>query len=120
MSRSMTYLVLAVAGIAAAGPHASAQSVLLCETNLRDACFSNELSMKLTGTVSVVQNGKSISLPRSAEATHVYFERFLDIKEYTVERTARFYNRAEATITDDKDVSKIVLKANHTLLVAHR
>jgi hypothetical protein len=117
---SSAAFALAVGWIAAAGPLASAQGVFLAETNLRDACFSNEMSMKLTGSVNVVQNGQSVAIPRSAEATHVYFERYLDIKEGSGERTARFYNRAEATITDAKDVAKIVLKSNHTLLVAHR
>jgi hypothetical protein len=113
-------VVLAALWIAAAGPYASAQTVFLAETNLRDACFSNEMSMKLTGKISVVQNGQNVTIPRSAEATHVYFERFLDIKDGAGERSARFYNRAEATIKDGSDVAKIVLKANHTLLVAHR
>ena len=121
MSRfSSAAVVLAIGWIAATGPFASAQAVYLGETNLRDACFSNEMSMKLTGTISVVQNGQNVSIPRSAEATHVYFERFLDVKEGAGERTARFYNRAEASITDASDVAKIVLKSNHTLLVAHR
>ena len=76
--------------------------------------------MKLTGTISVVQNGQNVRIPRSADATHVYFERLLDIKDGAGERTARFYNRAEATIKDAGEVAKIVLKSNHTLLVAHR
>jgi hypothetical protein len=112
--------LLAVLGLIAAAAPASAQAVFLAETNLRDACFSNEMSMKMTGTLSVVQNGQNVTIPRSAEATHVYFERYLDIKEGAGERTARFYNRAEASIKDGKDVAQIVLKANHTLLVAHR
>jgi hypothetical protein len=112
--------LFAVGWIAAVGPVASAQGIFLAETNLRDACFSNEMSMKLTGTISVVQNGQNVVIKREAEATHVYFERFLDIKEGAGERTARFYNRADAAIKDGSDVAKIVLKANHTLLVAHR
>ena len=121
MSRlSSALFAVALGWIAAAGPIASAQGIFLAETNLRDASFSNEMSMKMTGSVNVVQNGQSVAIPRSAEATNVYFERFLDIKEGSGERTARFYNRLEATITDAKDVAKIVLKSNHTLLVAHR
>ena len=64
MSRfSNVAVVLAVGWIAAAGPYASAQAVFLGETNLRDACFSNEMSMKLTGTISVVQNGQNVEHP---------------------------------------------------------
>ena len=121
MSRfSSAAVVLAVGWIAAAGPHASAQAVFLAETNLRDACFSNEMSMKLTGTISVVQNGQNVSIPRSAEATHVYFERFLDVKERPANGPLASTTGPRRRITDASDVAKIVLKSNHTLLVAHR
>ena len=99
---------------------ASAQSAYLAETNLRDACFNNELTMKLQGTISVQQDGKSRTIPRTALATHHYVERILDAKDAAGERSARFYNRAEATITDDKDAYKVALRASHALLVAHR
>lgn len=111
----LTLLVLA-----ALTPAAPAQSIFLAETNLRDACFNNELTMQLKGTVQVQQAGQPSSFPRTAVATHSYFERVLEIKDGQAERTARFYNRAEATITDNNEKFSIALKANHTLLVAHR
>lgn len=115
-SRAWMSVVLVLSATAAA----PAQSVFLHETNLRDACFSNELVMDLKGDVTVQQNGQPTKLPRSAKATHKYFERYIDLKDGAVERSARFYNSAEATITDGQDTFRLVLKANHAFLVAHR
>src|SRR4051812_36217301 len=82
--------------LALAAPAASTQSVFLAETDLRDACFNNDLTMRLKGTVTVQQNGQPATFPRSANATHSYLERLLDVKDNCAERSARFYNRAEA------------------------
>jgi hypothetical protein len=112
------WLSLAVAALIA--PVASAQSVLLAEGNLRDACFNIDLTMRLKGTVTVQQNGKPASFPRTADATHNYLERVVDVKNDQPERTARFYKRAEAALVDGTDKFNLALKANHTLLVAHR
>jgi hypothetical protein len=113
-------LGIAVFALALTAPLAGAQTAFLAESNLRDACFNNELTMRLSGTVKVQQAGKPMSFTRTAEATHSYFERVLDIKDGQAERTARFYNRAEATFADGAEKFNISLKANHTLLVAHR
>jgi len=56
--------------------------------------------MRLKGTVTVQQNGQPVVIPRSADATHSFLERMIDIKDGHAERTARFYNRAEATLVD--------------------
>lgn len=114
--RPLTALALCVALPSMAG----AQSAFLAETELRDSCFANELTMKLTGTVRVQQTGKSVSFPRSAEATHHFLERILDIKDGQAERTARFYNRADVVLADGAEKFPMSLKGNHALLVAHR
>jgi hypothetical protein len=111
---------ISLALLAMAAPLASAQSVFLAETNLRDTCFNNELTMRLKGTVTVQQNGQPTAMPRSAEATHSYFERILEIKDGHADKAARFYNRAEATLVDGTEKYNIALKANHTFLIAHR
>ncbi len=111
----LSFVVLAVAA-----PLASAQSILLAENNLRDACFKNEVVMKLKGTVTVQQNGQPATFPRSADAVHNYVERVLDVKDGQIERTARFYTRADAVLVDGTDKFNLSLKANHTFLVAHR
>ena len=112
-------ILVSIALALVAGP-TSAQSVFLAETNLRDACFNNELTMNLQGTITVQQDGKPLTIPRTALATHHYVERILDIRDAAGERSARFYNRAEATITDNKESYKVALRASHALLVAHR
>ncbi len=106
--------------LAIAGPLASAQTVLLSETNLQGACFNNELTMKLKGTVTVQEKGQPATFPRTATAGHSYFERVLDVKDGQIERTARFYNRADAALVDGTEKFSLALKANHTFLVAHR
>jgi hypothetical protein len=115
-SRAWMAVVLVLTAAAAA----PAQSVFLGETGLRDACFHNDLVMALRGTVTVPHDGKSTNFPRTAQATHKYFERYIDLKDGAVERSARFYNHAEATITDNQEKFKLALKANHAFLVAHR
>ena len=111
---------LSIVVLALAAPLASAQSIFLGENNLRDACFQNELTMLLKGTVTVQQNNQPATFPRSADAVHRYVERVLDVKDGQAERAARLYNSADAVLVDGTDKFNLALKANHTLLVAHR
>jgi hypothetical protein len=109
-------LCVPVAFVLASSPVVLAQSVTLAETKLPDACFSNELTMKMTGTIT----GQTKVINRTLEAKHEYFERYIDAKANRVERSVRFYNKAEAKMTDGGDAAMLVLKASHQLLVAHR
>src|SRR5687767_11303671 len=91
--------LVSLAFLLAATGSTSAQVLALVEGELRDACFHNELTMVLKGSITVQQEGRTQSVPRVAQATHSYFERVLDAKGGIAERTARFYHRGEAAIT---------------------
>src|SRR5262245_21453201 len=111
---------MSLVALVLAAPSVSAQSVFLAEPVSQGACFRNELTMRLLGTVNVQQNGQPVAIRRSADATHSYLERVIDFKNNQIERTARFYNRADATLVDGSEKFELALKANHVFLVAHR
>lgn len=91
---------------------------LLSEDALDNRCFHIQLSLELKGKAKVRQEGKELVFPQTAVATHSFDERILDAKDGLAVKTARYYRKAEATITFDADVSKRALKPD--LLVAHR
>jgi hypothetical protein len=102
------------------GGTAHAQTVPLAEAPLPKSCFRVELTMDLTGRVSVQQEGKTIHLKQAASARHEFLERVLEAKDGVAEKTARLYRAAEANITIDTDVAHRALRADRTLMIAQR
>ncbi len=99
-----------------------AQAVNLTEAPLADRCVRNELTMSLTGKITVNQDGKEVVYPHKAEAKHDYVERFLDINGAVSDKAARIYTTAESTITfdNDKNPPKRTLREARRFMVAHR
>src|SRR5437868_11096019 len=85
---------------------AHAQTVNLSEGPLPKSCFRNDLSMELTGKITVQQEGKNITLKQAASARHLFVEKILEAKDGMAEKSARIYQAAEAAITSDSDVAK--------------
>lgn len=117
---SIHRLSLSLIAIAVSAPLAAGQTVQLVEAPLKDACFRNELTMRLKGTVTIPQNGKPVAISRIADATHVFAERILDGKVGQAERSARHYERADAVIADGEEKTRLALPQTHALLIAHR
>src|ERR1700730_4547240 len=99
---------------------ARAQTVSLVEAPLPTSCYRNDLSMELTGKVTVQQEGKNISLTQVASARHEFLERILEARDGLAEKSARIYQSAEATITIGADVAKRAFRPGHSLMVAQR
>src|SRR5437763_510224 len=78
---------------------AHAQTVNLTEGPLARSCFRNDLSMDLTGKITVQQEGKNITLKQAASARHVFIEKILEAKDGLAVKSARIYQAAEAAIT---------------------
>jgi hypothetical protein len=93
-----------------------AQSVHLAEGPLVDSCSRVKLSMTLKGKLTYQLNGKTEAVEHNAAAEHEFLERVLEAKGTTADKTARLYQRAEATIAGQVRT----LRPERTFMVAHR
>jgi hypothetical protein len=112
-------LMSLIVTLAAAGA-ARAQRVDLTEAPLADRCFRIELAMELKGKITVHQQGETASFPHEAEAHHAYLERVLVANGGVADKTARHYQKADATISFNKQSSRRTLRPERALMVAHR
>ncbi|HKI37936.1 MAG TPA: hypothetical protein VKA46_39140 [Gemmataceae bacterium] len=115
--RTLGTVVVLLAG----APIATAQTYPLSETVKAGDCFRVRLEMDLTGEIKVSRDGKSASLPLTAKATHEFPERVLVVGDKgLVEKSARVYETATATITVARDTETKSLRKERRLLVAQR
>jgi hypothetical protein len=97
-----------------------AQSVDLTEAPLANRCFRIELTLDLTGKITVQQQGETVSFPQQADARHIYVERVLQANGGVADKTVRSYEKAEATIAFNKQPgSKRALRPERAFMVAH-
>jgi hypothetical protein len=113
-------LLISLAIALAAAQGVRAQSVDLSEAPLADRCFRLELTLDLKGKITVQQQSETVSFPLEAEARHSYMERVLIASNGVVDKTARVYEKAEATITFNKQPSRRALRPERGFMVAHR
>src|SRR6266851_9560844 len=97
-------LICVLAGVLPANS-LHAQSANLTEAPLADRCVRNELTMELDGKIQAKQDGKDLSYPHKAKASHAFMERYLDTDGGIAVRAARFYTGAESTITFNNNAS---------------
>jgi hypothetical protein len=106
-----------------------AQTVPLAEAPLPKSCFRVELTMNLTGKITVQQEGKNVALKQTASARLDFLERILEATgpgganqpgASLGDKTARLYQSGEAVITIDNDVVKRSLRPEHALMLAQR
>jgi hypothetical protein len=108
-------VLLAVARLAAA------QTYPLAEPVQAGDCCKLHLEMTLTGELKVVRDGKPVPLKLTAAAHHDFAERVLDVgKAGLAEKTARVYDRAQATIGVGDEHSERALRKERRLMVAQR
>ncbi len=112
-------LLSLVAALAVLG-QARAENVTLTEAPLVGTCVRNELTLELKGKITVQQGEKRVDFPQEAQATHHFFERFLETGGTDKDRSARFYTKAEGVITSNGQPSKLALRPERAFLVAHR
>ncbi|HTU21541.1 MAG TPA: hypothetical protein VMG10_26120 [Gemmataceae bacterium] len=103
----------------AAAPAGWAQTCTLLETPQAGECFKVRLDMKLSGEMRIRKEDKTVSLKLEAEAAHEYPERILVVgRDGFVQKTARLYETAKATITVGDDRAERTLRPERRLLVA--
>jgi hypothetical protein len=97
-----------------------AQGVDLTEGPLTDRCFRIELMLQLKGKITVQQQGETASFPQEAQARHLYTERVLHATGGVIDKAARHYDKADAAITFNKQVSRRTLRSERADMIAHR
>ncbi|MCS6851076.1 MAG: hypothetical protein NZ700_07910 [Gemmataceae bacterium] len=102
------------------GGRISAQSFALVETPQVGDCYQVELTMKLAGEMRVFKDGKPVPMKLNAAAQHHFPERILAVDRGLPTKTARAYEKAQATITVDGVGSERTLRPERRLLVAQR
>lgn len=103
----------------ALAPAGWTQTCTLRETPQAGECFKIQLDMKLSGELRVFKEGKIEPLQLEATAVHQYPERILVVgRDGFVEKTARLYDTAKATITVNGDRVERSLRPDRRLFVA--
>jgi hypothetical protein len=94
--------------------------------NLSDApkpgdCFRIHLEMTLKGELRVSAEGKATTIPLEARAEHDFPERILAVSSKDLpEKSARVYEKAQATIKAGPDLTERKLRPERRLQVAQR
>jgi hypothetical protein len=113
--------VLGVLALALAAEPAAAQTIPLAEAVQPGDCFHIQLAMQLKGQMRVQKDGDPASLPLEASATHDFSERVLAVgKGGVIDRAARVYETARASILVNGDRLERSLRAERRLLAAQR
>ncbi len=102
-------------------PAGEAQTCTLAETVQAGDCFTIQLDMKLSGEMRIRKDDKTIPLKLEAVAGHEYPERILAVAAGgNVQKTARLYLSAKATIAVGADSVERSLRPERRLFVAQR
>jgi hypothetical protein len=115
MSSLRTFAALALFSVV--GGTARAQTVKLEEAPLVDSCCRITLHLDLKGKITFqAEAGKTQTIDHHAVAEHEYEERVLEAKGASVEKTARVYRVARATLAGQARS----LRPERGFMVAHR
>lgn len=107
--------------LVAATPLSWAQNCTLSETPKAGDCFKIQLEMKLSGEMRIRKDDKTVPLKQEASAVHEYTERVLVVgRDGSIEKTARLYETAKASITVGEGRSEPTLRSERRLFVAQR
>jgi hypothetical protein len=112
--------IILMLGLALAAQPAQAQTYSLAEPLLDNACFRLEMSLELKGKITVQQDGKPASYPHGAQARHEFVERILNANGPLASKSARYYHKAEASLTTDKEAVVKKFRPDRKLLAAQR
>jgi hypothetical protein len=97
------------------------QTCELAETPKAGDCLRVQLAMSLTGEMRVTKNNQLMPLQMTASATHEFSERVLAPgANGLLQKTARSYDKANATIAVGTDRSERKLRPDRCLLVAQQ
>ncbi len=98
-----------------------AQSVALTEPIAVGDCFAVQIRMHLSGEMRIIKAAEPVPLTMSADARHEVRERVLSLTSTgLVEKSARIYDDAAASITVGTDKTDKILRPERKLIVAQR
>jgi hypothetical protein len=84
-------------------------------------CCRVQLQMNLTGELKFTRDGKAVPVKLAASATHEFPERVLAVDSTGLaEKTARFYEKATASISAGAEQSQRGLRKERSLIVVQR
>ena len=109
----------AVAVLAVAGP-ARTQTYPLAEAPKPGECFRVRIDASLTGALKVQRDDKPAAIKLSASSGHAILERILSAPNGAVRKVARYYEKAQSTITIGEDRVERSLRDDRKLIVAQR
>jgi len=115
MQRFFTSLLVLLSSTAAV----QAQTVLLEEAPLKDSHFRIELNLTLDGVIRL-RDGTPSSLKQAVSARHEFSERVLESSNGLVDKSARFYHHARATLESGGIASTRTLRPQSRLMIADR
>lgn len=117
VTRSWAFVVLALAVGAA-----RAETITLVETPQSGDCFAVHLTLKLSGDMTVAQEGQPVKLKLATTAEHRFAERVVAVQKDgpLVSKAVRHYEDARASHTVDGTASHRTLRADRRLIVAQR
>jgi hypothetical protein len=102
-------------------PAGWSQTCALAETPQAGECFKIQLDMKLSGEMRLRKETKILPLKLEAAAIHEYPERIMVVAPGgVVQKTARVYEKAKATITVGTESSERTLRSDRRLFVSQR
>jgi hypothetical protein len=105
--------------VLAASQAGRAQTYSLTEKPQAGECFKIQLDMKLAGEMRIRKEDKNESLKLEAAAVHDYPERIMIVApEGIVQKAARHYETAKATITVGSDRVEQTLRSERRLFVS--
>lgn len=114
-------VVGAVAGLLALVPCGWGQTYDLSEPVKPGDCVQVQIDLKLSGELRVQRDGRMAPIPLKAAATHVFPERVLAVgRSGLIEKTARVYETAKASITTGSIRTDRSLRPERQLVVAQR
>src|SRR5215471_16217432 len=100
---------------------AYADKYLLSEVPQAGDCCRVQIEMSLTGEMRVNRDGKPVPLTLTSKAKHDFRERALVVTPVgLVEKSARVYDAAQASIGVGRSLSEKTLRADRRLIVAQR
>jgi hypothetical protein len=112
---------LTVGLLVVAASTSRAQTGTLAETLQPGNCFRYGIEMKLTGEMRYVdENAKSVPVKMSAQGKHAFAERVLAAAGGLVQKSARVYESATATIERGSNRTENTLRPSRKLIVAQR
>jgi hypothetical protein len=112
--------IVGILAVMLLAPHlARCQPYVLTEKAKAGDCYRFHMTMTLHGTMNVSKSHQPVVLKLAADAGHDFPERVLTASpDGIIQKTARYYEKAQATITIGEEKSERTLRQDRRIVVA--